>query len=125
MIKKLFGETPEEQYRYLKPRLIAAGLSLVLPLLGGLFHLVGLDGIGGTLAAIGTPLFAIVMLIFGKALLKGLFGIASFGVLFSNNVVLGVIVLILYLTVGYFGGLVVAVIGLCRFLTLLKQQKGR
>lgn len=35
MIEKLFGETPEEQYQYLKPRLMAAAISLVLLLLGG------------------------------------------------------------------------------------------
>ncbi len=34
MIEKLFGETPEEQYQYLKPRLMATAISLVLLLLG-------------------------------------------------------------------------------------------
>lgn len=34
MIKKLFGETEEEQYRYLKPRLMAFGVGLIVLLIG-------------------------------------------------------------------------------------------
>jgi len=63
------------------------------------------------------------MLVFGWAILRGFFGVASLGVLFSNNVVLGVIIFVLYITLGYFGGLIVAVIGLCRFLVLMKERK--
>ena len=36
MIKKLFGETEEEQYRYLKPRLMAFGVGLIALLLGAI-----------------------------------------------------------------------------------------
>lgn len=124
MIEKMFGTTPEEQYQYLRPRLIATAISLVIPLLGLLLQLFGLS-IGGILIRFGTILFAIVMLIFGWAIMRGLFGVATLGVLFSNNIVLGVIICILYITLGYFGGLVVAVIGLCRFLVLLKERKNR
>ena len=63
------------------------------------------------------------MLVFGWAILRGFFGVVSLGVLFSNNVVLGVIIFVLYITLGYFGGLIVAVIGLCRFLVLMKERK--
>ena len=34
MIKKLFGETDEKQFMYLKPRLIALGVGIVLLLIG-------------------------------------------------------------------------------------------
>ena len=122
MTEKLFGETPEEQYQYLKPRLTAAAAALPshpLRVGGQLLHL----GFGGTVLRIGTILLAIVMLVFGWAILRGFFGVASLGVLFSNNVVLGVIIFVLYITLGYFGGLIVAVIGLCRFLVLMKERK--
>lgn len=122
MIEKLFGETPEEQYQYLKPRLTAAAISLVLLLLGGVLYLLGLT-FGEVLAGAGSILFAVVMLVFGWAILRGLLGFASLGVLFSNNVVLGAVIFVLYITLGYFGGLIVAVIGLCRFLVLLKDRK--
>ena len=122
MTEKLFGETPEEQYQYLKPRLTAAAAAVIISLIGLLLQLLRL-GFGGTVLRIGTILLAIVMLVFGWAILRGFFGVASLGVLFSNNVVLGVIIFVLYITLGYFGGLIVAVIGLCRFLVLMKERK--
>ena len=122
MTEKLFGETPEEQYQYLKPRLTAAAAAVIFSLIGLLLQLLHL-GFGGTVLRIGTILLAIVMLVFGWAILRGFFGVASLGVLFSNNVVLGVIIFVLYITLGYFGGLIVAVIGLCRFLVLMKERK--
>lgn len=122
MTEKLFGETPEEQYQYLKPRLTAAAAAVIIFLIGLLLQLLHL-GFGGTVLRIGTILLAIVMLVFGWAILRGFFGVASLGVLFSNNVMLGVIIFVLYITLGYFGGLIVAVIGLCRFLVLMKERK--
>ena len=124
MTEKLFGETPEEQYQYLKPRLTAAAAAVIISLIGLLLQLLHL-GFGGTVVRIGTILLAIVMLVFGWAILRGFFGVASLGVLFSNNVVLGVIIFVLYITLGYFGGLIVAVVGLCRFLVLMKERKNR
>ena len=124
MTEKLFGETPQEQYQYLKPRLTAAAAALAVPLVGLLLQLLHL-GFGGTLVRIGTILLTVVMLVFGWAILQGFFGVASLGVLFSNNVVLGVILFVLYITLGYFGGLIVAIVGLCRFLVLLKERKNR
>lgn len=103
MIEKLFGETPEEQYQYLKPRLMATAISLVLLLLGGVLYLLGLT-FGEVLAGAGSILFAVVTLVFGWAILRGLLGFASLGVLFSNNVVLGAVIFVLYITLGYFGG---------------------
>lgn len=123
MIEKLFGETPEEQYQYLKPRLMATAISLVLLLLGGVLYLLGLTFVE-VLAGAGSILFAVVTLVFGWAILRGLLGFASLGMLFSN-VVLGAVIFVLYITLGYFGGLIVAVIGLCRFLVLLKDRKHR
>lgn len=122
MTEKLFGETPEEQYQYLKPRLTAAAAAVIISLIGLLLQLLHL-GFGGMVLRIGTILLAIVMLVFGWAILRGFFGVVSLGVLFSNNVVLGVIIFVLYITLGYFGGLIVAVIGLCRFLVLMKERK--
>lgn len=124
MTEKLFGETPEEQYRYLKPRLTAAVAAIIIILIGLLLELLHLD-FGGAVIDIGTILVGIVMLVFGWAILRGVFGIASLAALFSNNVVLGVIIFVLYIMLGYIGGLIVAVIGLCRFLVLMKERKNR
>lgn len=85
--------------------------------------LLGVRQFGRLLGGLGVGAFAIVMLVFGWAILRGLFGATSLGILFSGNIVLGVVVFVLYITVGYFGGMAVAVIGLCRFLTLLKERR--
>lgn len=122
MIKKLFGETEEEQYRYLKPRLIAFGVGLIVLLIGFLLDLLGTN-FGEIFFGLGGAVCFIDLLIFGWAFMRGLFGIASVGILFSRNVVLAVVILFIYFFIGYIGGLVAAVMGLCRFFVLAKKGK--
>lgn len=43
MIKKLFGETEEEQFKYLQPRLFALGVGIVALLLGVLLMQIGVS----------------------------------------------------------------------------------
>ncbi len=123
MIKKLFGETEEEQYRYLKPRLMAFGVGLIALLLGAILsQLLGIEP-GAVLCGLGAVICYIDLFIFGWAFMRGLFGIASVGILFSRNVVLAVVIFLIYFFIGYIGGLVAAVMGLCRFLVLSKKGK--
>lgn len=122
MIKKLFGETEEDQLSYLKPRLLALAAAVAAILLGGVLDLAGV-GFGGSIAGLGEILFAIDIYIFGWAIMRGVFGVAAVGTLLSNNIILGSIILVVYLMLGAVGGMVVAVIGLCRFLVLLKKRK--
>ena len=122
MIKRLFGETEEEQFNYLKPRLIALGVGTVVLLISLLLEWMGV-GLYEIFYMLGAAVWVITLLIFGWAIMRGLFGIATIGALFSRNVVIGVIIFTVYILLGYLGGLVVAVIGLCRFLMLLKQRK--
>lgn len=64
MIKKLFGETDEKQFMYLKPRLIALGVGIVLLLIGFLLMQVGIS-FGETIGSLGTGICVIVLFIFG------------------------------------------------------------
>lgn len=64
---------------------MATAISLVLLLLEGVLYLLGLT-FGEVLAGAGSILFAVVMLVFGWAILRGLLGFASLGMLFSSNV---------------------------------------
>lgn len=123
MIRKLFGETEEEQYRYLKPRLIALGVGIAT-LLIGLVLMQFTASLGSSIGSIGEGICVIVALIFGWSIMRGLLGYASVGALFSGNVVIGVVIFVVYLLIGYLGGFVVALIGLCRFFVLLKKRKG-
>lgn len=122
MLKKLFGETDEEQFSYLKPRLIVLGVAAVLVLIAWLLSLTG-AGISEMILSVGQLVWIIITLNFGWAILRGLFGIASIGALFSRNFIFGAAIFVIYIMVGWVGGIVVSVIGLCRFLVLLKKRK--
>lgn len=122
MTRKLFGETEEEQYRYLKPRLIAFGVGITA-LLIGLVLMQFTASLGSSIGNIGVGICMIVMLIFGWSIMRGIFGYATVGALFSGNVVIGVVIFVVYVLIGYLGGFVVAFIGLCRFLVLLKKRR--
>lgn len=119
MITKLFGQTEEEQFNYLQPRVIALLVGLLLLLIGvGLMEL----GFGEIVALIGEGICVIVLFIFGWAIMRGIFGFVNIGALFSLNIVVGVVALILFLCVGYIGGFFVALVGICRYLILLKKR---
>ena len=70
MIKKLFGETDEKQFMYLKPRLIALGVGIVLLLIGFLLMQVGIS-FGETIGSLGTGICVIVLFIFGWSIIRG------------------------------------------------------
>lgn len=123
MIRKLFGETEEQQFSYLKPRLTALGIGGAIMLVGLLLMLLKIP-FGEIVGGLGGGICVIVLLLFGWTIMRGLFGFVSVGSIFSGNVVIGVVIFVLFITIGYFGGFVVAFIGLCRFLVLLKKQKG-
>ena len=78
----------------------------------------------GVLGIIASILFYYTFLKFGWIFFSRFLGVATLGVLFSNNVVLGVIVFVLYVFIGWLAGLVISVIGFCRFMTLRKSRKG-
>lgn len=101
MIKKLFGQTEEEQFNYLQPRVIALFVGVLLLIMGaGLMKL----GLGEAVIGIAEGIFVIVLLMFGWAIMKGLFGFATVGTLFSGNPVVGVVILVLFMIIGYIGG---------------------
>ena len=113
MFSRLFGETPEEQFHYLQIRVIATLASLVLMLF--------LSGIGGAIFSL------IMMFVWGWGAVKALFGVTSVGVIFSGNVVFGVVIFVLYVMVAYLAGIFCALLGVGRFIYLwalrLKQTK--
>lgn len=123
MIRKLFGETEEEQFRYLQPRLIALGVGIVIILISFLLMQVGVP-FGDEIGSLGVGICVITLLVFGWTIMRGLLGFASLGALFFGNVVIGVVIFVLFLMIGYLGGFFVAFIGLCRFFVLLKKKKG-
>ncbi len=131
-MQKLFGATEAEQYQYLRARFKTLAISCVLFVAAGLLTLLFGKVIqleAGLLCArvlgiIASILFYYTFLKFGWIVFSRLFGAATIGILFSNNVVLGAVIFVIYILVGWFAGLVVSVIGFCRFMTLRKSRKG-
>ncbi len=123
MLKKLFGETDEEQFKYLKPRVSALGVGIFLMLIGVLLTFWEIS-FGEQFGSLGGGICVIVVMMFGWSIMRGLFGFASLGALFAGNVVIGVVIFVAFLMIGYLGGFVVAFIGICRFFVLLKKRKG-
>ena len=109
MIKKLFGETEEAQLAYLQPRLIALGVGVIFLLIGFLLMKLGVP-FGDEIGSLGVGICVITLLIFGWAIMRGLFGFVTVGTLFSGNPVVGIVILILFVGIGYIGGVFVAVI---------------
>lgn len=123
MIKKLFGETDDEQFAYLQPRIIALGVGGIILLSGLLLAQLGVP-FGNSIGSLGVGICVIVLLIFGWRIMSGLLGFVSVVALFSNNVVIGIVIFVFFIMFGYLGGILVAFIGLCRFFMLLKKRKG-
>ena len=111
MFRKLFGETEQDQIQFLHPRAIATLVILAL--------MVGLSGGADAIAGIAEMGVAIVLLfVWGWPVVKGLFGITAIGAIFSGNVVIGVVLFVVYLTLAYFLGIIFAFIGTIRYIYL-------
>lgn len=96
MIKKLFGETEEEQFRYLKTRFIALGVGIAFFLIGFLLQIFGVE-FSSIFYGLAEIILVVVLLMFGWAILKSLFGVATIGALFSNNIVFGLVIFVIYI----------------------------
>ncbi len=72
------------------------------------------------LLAGGNPgaVFALAAYVWAWTFLKNFFGITTIGALFSNNLVVGIILFVVYLVIGYLIGLVAFVFGLFRYIML-------
>ena len=123
MVKKLFGETEEQQFMYLQPRLLALGIGIVILLVGFLLIKIGIS-FGEAIGSIGACICIIIMFMFAWLIMKKILGITTIGALLSGNVVIGVVIFVLFILIGYLGGIFVAFVGLCRFFVLLKKRKG-
>ncbi len=114
MFRKLFGETEQDQIQFLHPRAIATLVILALMVVALILHAVGLSGGADAIAGIAEMGVAIVLLFVAK----GLFGITAIGAIFSGNVVIGVVLFVVYLTLAYFLGIIFAFIGTIRYIYL-------
>lgn len=107
MFKRFFGNSDLEQLNYLEKRSIITIVTVVLALIVSIFE-------PEAIAAI-----AVVMLfIWGWGVIKSLFGITTIATIFSNNIVVGVVLFLLYICIAYFAGIFFAIIGVGRWIYL-------
>ena len=122
---KFFGSTEEEQFQYLKKRLLWVCVGCVMMLIYGIISHFGVENNAMTVfGIISIALCVWPIVVFGWNAMKGLFGITSFLTFFFHNVIIGVVLFVLFVTAGYFLGIFISIIGICRFLVLLKHRKG-
>ena len=107
MFERIFGGTDAEQMEFLQIRSIVTIAAVALSLVAAIFAPEALGIVG-----------AVMLFVWGFGVLKAMFGITAIGILFSGNVVLGVILFLLYLMAAYFAGLVFAFVGVGRWIYL-------
>lgn len=109
MIEKIFGGTAEEQFQFLNIRVI---VSLVVLLIGALTQ---------------PAIIALMLYYWGWNGIKRWLGLAGLGTFFAfwGNLVVGVLVLIAFLLLGYIAGLGVFCLAVIRWVMLLVQGRKR
>lgn len=112
MFERLFGGTIEEQMNFLQPRVLITAPVILFGFLAMAFG-------GGS----GSGVIAIAAYVWAWTFLKNWFGFTTLGALFSGNIVIGVILFVVYLVVGYFIGLLTFLLGLIRYIHLVVITK--
>lgn len=125
MFRKLFGETETIQFNYLKPRIIMAFVVVAGILLGLITHFIGLQFVAEACVGIAELFYVILALMFGWRFLKSMFGFASFGAIFSGNIVFGVVIMVMYFLLSIVLGLITLVLGIGRFIYLLVKKSNQ
>lgn len=106
MFDGLFGYTMDEQLMYLQPRVLLTAPVIII----GFIAMV--------LGSSGSAIIAIAAYVWAWTFLKNWFGITTIGALFSGNVVVGVILVLVYLVIGYIVGIITFLLGLIRYIQL-------
>lgn len=101
MFERLFGNTPEEQKKFLQLRVWITTPMIVIGLI------------------CGNMLAALAAYVWAWSFMRNWFGFTTLGAIFSGSVLIGILMILLYLTLGYFIGLVIFVLGFIRYIYLV------
>lgn len=108
MLERLFGLNQDEQFTYLAPRILITGSVIII----GVITMAVSGGGGGMIVAIAALYWA-------GEFLRNWFGLTVFAALFSRNIVIGLLLIIAYIVIGYCVGLVTFAVAFVRFIFLL------
>lgn len=119
MIKKLFGETEDIQLAYLQKKIKITVILLAITVIGLILR-EKIEWIG--IIAEGLP--AIIAYVWGWSFMSAFFGITTFGTIFAGNrnLMVGLLILLAYMCIGYFFGAIALLLGICRFIQLKTKQ---
>ena len=126
MLRKLYGPTREERELFLRDKLKK---TLPLLIIGVILYALGaliLPALGG----IGALLLVIALYMWGWQMVRGLFGVAAEGAFFTalgGGFVFSVIIIVLFVILGYVLGLINFLVGLIYYIYLktAKRQSAR
>ena len=127
MFRRLYGETDEDQLFYLGKKVKTTVIAFII---GVVCVVVGLIGemlnseIAGVMGFAGL-IYVIMVYYWGWGFMKAFFGYATFGSIFSGNVVIGVIIFMAYVFLGAFFGIFNAFVGVLRYIYLRVKYKNR
>lgn len=127
MFARLFGETEELQIQNLTKKVVLTGIGIGCYVIGLICYLLKLSAIGDVFGTASGIVLLVTMFMWGFGAIKTLFGIGSVGAIFSGNVVIGAVIFVVCLMVAYLISLIVALIGIGRFIYLkvkMVQERG-
>lgn len=125
MFRKLYGETDEEQLFYLEKKVKATVIAFIIGIICVIIGLIGEafnSGIAGVAGFAGL-IYVVMVYYWGWGFMKAFFGYATFGSIFSGNMVIGVIIFMAYVFIGAFFGIFNAFVGVLRYIYLRVKYK--
>lgn len=127
MFRKLYGETDEDQLYYLGKKVKATVIAVIIGLIVLFIGFIGAKLDNNLVAglAISEILLVLMAYYWGWGFMKAMFGYATFGMIFSGNMVIGVLILLAYVFLGYFLGIFNAFIGILRYIYLRVKYKNQ
>jgi len=110
MFQKLYGETETMQFKYLRWRVILSFADIILMVIGLL--------IDTQIGSIFGGLLAVIAWMWAWGFMRTWFGWTSFFAIFTGNLIFGILIFVLYITLGYILGLFGFLLGTGRFIYL-------
>lgn len=107
MFQRIFGGSDAEQLQFLESRSVITIVSLIASLAASVVFPQALSLI-----------VLLMMFVWGFGVVKSLFGITTIAAIFSDNLIVGMLLFVLYMVVAYLSGMVFAFLGVGRWIYL-------
>ena len=121
MFARLFGETEQDQFQYLRVRSVATLICLVAPFVLAILSLI--LPVETLMTGVSVALGILFLFFWGWPALKALTGIATIGALFSRNIMVAMLILFVLVLVSYALGVLFALLGTGRFIYLVLKMR--